>query len=376
MSAKVPQDPAPADGLPARPFPGNGGEIALITLSVQGARLLAPLAGRLAGARLYLHEAVPWPLKTGPTAPQRETSLPGERSQESIGTGDPTPDGRPVSETPSLPGGTDKTPTGKVPRGGATKAPNPPGIDGGTAFPGSGIAVERFTRIADLTAALFPACRGLVFAAPCGVVVRAIAPLIHHKHADPAVVVLDVLARWAVSLLSGHEGGANDLALSVANLTGAEPVITTTTEALKNVIVGVGCRRGTPAERIVRAIRETLTDQGIDPAEVRLIASAQIKADEPGLIAAAAALGIPLRFVAAAEIRAAARPFARSAFVQEKVGLPAVAEPTALLAGRRTVLICPKRTFGGITVALAREGAPSPDETASSSETGNPGPSV
>ena len=54
-----------------------------------------------------------------------------------------------------------------------------------------------------------------------------------------------------MSLLSGHEGGANDLALQIANLVGAEPVITTTTEALKSVIVGVGCRRGTEAERIV-----------------------------------------------------------------------------------------------------------------------------
>ena len=115
---------------------------------------------------------------------------------------------------------------------------------------------ERFTKIADLTASLFPVCRGLVYAAPCGVVVRAIAPLIQSKFEDPAVVVLDAGGRWAVSLLSGHEGGANALAIRVANLLGAEPVITTTTEALKSVIVGIGCRRGTPAERIVAAIRE------------------------------------------------------------------------------------------------------------------------
>jgi cobalt-precorrin 5A hydrolase len=255
--------------------------IALITLSPEGARLLAPLVGRLPGARLYLHEAVPWPPE-------------------------------------SLP-------------------------------------VERFTRIADLTAELFQSCRGLVFAAPGGVVVRAIAPLLENKYADPAVVVLDVMGRWAVSLLSGHEGGANDLALAVANLTGAEPVITTTTEAVKSVIVGVGCRRGTPAERIVAAIRETLANHGINLGEVRLIASAEIKADEPGLTEAARTLGLPLRFIAAAEIRTASQPFAHSAFVMEKVNLPAVAEPAALLAGRRTQLICEKRTYKGITVALARE---------------------
>jgi cobalt-precorrin 5A hydrolase len=215
---------------------------------------------------------------------------------------------------------------------------------------------ERFARIADLTASLFPVCRGLVYAAPCGVVVRAVAPLIQSKFEDPAVVVLDAGGRWAVSLLSGHEGGANDLAIRVANLTGAEPVITTTTEALKSVIVGIGCRRGTPAERIVAAIREALAEARISLAEVRLLASAEIKADEAGLLAAAEALGVPIRFLSAGEIRISLREFSHSAFVEERVDLPAVAEPAALLAGRRTRFIFRKKTYNGITIALAREG--------------------
>ncbi len=167
-------------------------------------------------------------------------------------------------------------------------------------------------KIADLTAALFPVCRGLVYAAPAGVVVRAIAPLIRSKFEDPAVVVLDAGGRWAVSLLSGHEGGANALAIRVANILGAEPVITTTTEALKSVIVGIGCRRGTPAERIVAAISAALAEAGVALDEVRLIASADIKADEAGLLAAAEALGVPIRFIPAAEIRASSRDFSHS----------------------------------------------------------------
>ncbi len=214
---------------------------------------------------------------------------------------------------------------------------------------------KRFTRIAALTATLFPLCRGLVYAAPCGVVVRALAPLVHSKYEDPAVVVLDAGGRWAVSLLSGHEGGANDLTLRVANLVGAEPVISTTTEALKSVIVGIGCRRGTEAKRIVAAIQAALTEAKIGPEEVRLIASADLKADEPGLLAAAETLGIPLRFIAAAEIRSSARDFSHSAFVEEKVHLPAVAEPAALLAGRKTRFVARKKIYDGITIALARE---------------------
>ena len=159
-----------------------------------------------------------------------------------------------------------------------------------------------------------------------------------------------------VSLLSGHEGGANDLAIRVANLTGAEPVVTTTTEALKSVIVGIGCRRGTKAERIVAAVREALAEAGVSLEEVRLLASADIKANEAGLLAAAETLGVPIRFLSAAEIRTSTREFSHSDFVEEKVNLPAVAEPAALLAGRRTQFICRKKTINEITIALAREG--------------------
>lgn len=224
--------------------------------------------------------------------------------------------------------------------------------------PGLMGAAERFTRIAELTAALFPVCRGLVYAAPAGVVVRAVAPLIRSKYDDPAVVVLDAGGRWAISLLAGHEGGANALAIRVANILGAEPVVTTTTEALKSVIVGIGCRRGTPAERIVTAVSSALAEAGVAIAEVRLIASADLKADEAGLLAAAEALGVPVRFIPAAEIRTCLREFAHSDLVKERVNLPAVAEPAALLAGSRTRFISRKKAYNGITIALAREGFP------------------
>jgi cobalt-precorrin 5A hydrolase len=187
------------------------------------------------------------------------------------------------------------------------------------------------------------------------VAVRAIAPWIKHKKKDPAVVVVDAVGRFTISLLSGHEGGANALALTVGNILGAEPVITTTTEALKTVIVGVGCRRGSPAIKILEAVEAALQEAEIDKAEVRWLASADIKAEEAGLIQAAQTLGIPFRLVDSEEIRLSTRPFRHSEFVRQKVNLPAVAEASALLAGRRTRLILPKKIFNGVTVALARE---------------------
>jgi cobalt-precorrin 5A hydrolase len=155
--------------------------------------------------------------------------------------------------------------------------------------------------------------------------------------------------------LSGHEGGANDLAVAVGNILGAEPVVTTTTEALKQVIVGVGCRKGVAAERILQAIDSALAETAIKKEEIRWLASADVKADEAGLIEAARILGVPLRLVDGEEIRLSVKPFAHSPFVQEKVNVPAVAEAAALLAGRRTRLILPKKAYKGVTVALARE---------------------
>ncbi len=214
---------------------------------------------------------------------------------------------------------------------------------------------ERFESITELTKDIFRKYRGLVYVAPCGVVVRAIAPFLDHKTKDPAVVVVDVRGRWAVSLLSGHEGGANNLAVTVANAISAEPVITTTTEALKTLIVGVGCRRGIKSEKIVDAIRAALAEADLEISQVRLLSSAGIKSDEQGLLQAAQELGVPLRFISSDEIRGFAGNFEHSDFVHQKVNLPAVAEPAALMAGRRTRLVLKKRTFNGVTVAIARE---------------------
>jgi len=70
----------------------------------------------------------------------------------------------------------------------------------------------------------------LVFIMASGIVVRTIAPLLKDKKTDPAVVVLDEAGKFSVSLVSGHLGGANELAREIARFLGGEAVITTASD--------------------------------------------------------------------------------------------------------------------------------------------------
>ena len=87
-----------------------------------------------------------------------------------------------------------------------------------------------FEDLQKLVNELFYVCDGLVFVCATGIAVRKIAPLLRSKLTDPAVVTVDEGGRFAVSLLSGHIGGANGLAEFIAEKTGAIAVITTATD--------------------------------------------------------------------------------------------------------------------------------------------------
>jgi cobalt-precorrin 5A hydrolase len=258
----------------------------------------------------------------------------------------------------------------------------------------------------DAFASAFAAYSGIVAVMSAGIVVRSIAPLLRDKWTDPAVVVVSPDLAWAVPLAGGHHG-ANRIARSLGEL-GIRPVITTATETAGRMsveaiaeekghrvlnppstravnaaildgevpvypvpgpgiviagpavsvllregeyAVGLGCRKGLPAEEVLAGVRAGLSEGGITPGEVFAYGTTARKLHEKGLVEAVEALGGNLVFLDDAAIEARPAPTPSRAGL---LGLKAVAEPCALALARRGILVLPKKKYGGVTLAIAR----------------------
>ncbi|WP_280266305.1 cobalamin biosynthesis protein [Nocardia wallacei] len=113
-------------------------------------------------------------------------------------------------------------------------------------------------------------------------------------------------------------------------------------------VVGVGLRPSVRAVDIVDAIREAVGDK-----VVRCLATVDRRAGEPGLVEAAAELGVPIVAFEVAELAEVEVPNPR-ARTAAAIGAPSVAEAAALRAAAGGDLVVPKRVRPGITVAVAR----------------------
>jgi cobalt-precorrin 5A hydrolase len=230
----------------------------------------------------------------------------------------------------------------------------------------AGTPLTSFASVFELTAQLFNEVNALIFVSACGIAVRAVAPLIKSKLTDPAVVVCDEAGRYAVSLLSGHAGGANGLAEQIAAVSGAVPVITTASDANaalegtprpRNLVLGIGCKRGLSAEHIERTVTIMLWDEKIPLSRVIETATIDVKRDEAGLLRFAEAHGIPLTFYSAEELAALPGEFTSSDMVLKTVGVDNVCERAATLKGGSGRLILKKTARNGVTVAVFEQNA-------------------
>jgi cobalt-precorrin 5A hydrolase len=217
----------------------------------------------------------------------------------------------------------------------------------------------------DTVRARFRAGHRLIMITATGIAVRTLAPALGDKHRDPAVLVLDQEGRFVIPLLSGHEGGANEWARTLAGQLGASCVITSAGTYTRPIhVVGMGCERGCPVDHLRELFQRGLRLAGIEAAQVRGLASIELKSHEPGLLALGGELGLtPVFFSAAALTPFENRLSTRSEIVFRETGVHGVAESAALalaeaLGGPEAELVVKKIKGRRATFALARSYAP------------------
>ncbi|MFN3144552.1 MAG: precorrin-3B C(17)-methyltransferase [Paracoccaceae bacterium] len=273
---------------------------------------------------------------------------------------------------------------------------------------------------------LFASGTPIVGVCASGILIRAVAPLLSDKRAEPPVLSVSDDGAVVVPLLGGHRG-ANLLAREISTTLGGTAAVTTAGEVALGAaldeppagyrlanpgdakaamatllsgagariegpaifglphredgavtlavtdapadtgpvrlvyhpqrhVLGVGCARGTPPEDLAALVREALAEAGIAAGSLACVATLDLKADEPAVIALARDLGVPLRVFTAAELEAETpRLETPSDVVFAEVGCHGVSEGAALAAaGPEAVLALPKRKSANATAALAR----------------------
>ena len=265
------------------------------------------------------------------------------------------------------------------------------------------------TNLSDWVKSHFCSGNALVFIGAAGIAVRAIAPFVRDKTTDPAVLVIDEKGRFVIPILSGHIGGANELARKIALAIGAVPVITTASDVnnltaidefasknnlaindmklakdfaakrlsvnagdtrqkpcftvsvyIKNdilslipkcVVLGIGCKKGKSAGELENFVKETLKMHKIDYRSLESINSVNQKKDEKAIILLANSFELPFVTFSAEELNQIPQKVSHSDFVEKTLGTDNVCERSVFKAGA-SELIVPKTTRGGMTLAI------------------------
>lgn len=188
-----------------------------------------------------------------------------------------------------------------------------------------------------------------------GIVVRTISKLTRSKFVDPAIVVVDEGAHYAISTLSGHEGGANKLACLIASFLGCEPVISTASDVLKDYIIGLGFRKNVTQEDLHFAVEKACNYVNINFQRIKYITTIKAKMNCRALEDYIVKNNFLFRFIDEKLLTMPHFNFNSFATPVKYLNIPAVAEPSAILSAKRPKLIFPRKIINGVAVAVVKD---------------------
>ncbi|MEE0901199.1 MAG: cobalt-precorrin 5A hydrolase [Methanobrevibacter sp.] len=136
----------------------------------------------------------------------------------------------------------------------------------------------------------------------------------------------------------------------IASLDGHEIVLRE-----RKLVVGIGCKRGKSSSEIYEGYKKSLEELNLDESRVNMLASAEVKKDEEGLLELAKILNKPINFVDLDRLKLfESKDIQKSEFVKSKFGIYGVCEPSALItAGFDSKLIYKKTSYNGVTISMA-----------------------
>ena len=136
----------------------------------------------------------------------------------------------------------------------------------------------------------------------------------------------------------------------IVSLEGHEIILTE-----RNLVVGIGCKRGKSSSEIYDGYKKSLKEINIDESRVNMLASAEVKKNEKGLLELAETLNKPINFVDLDRLKLfESKDVQKSEFVKSKFGIYGVCEPSALItAGFDSKLIYKKTSYSGVTISMA-----------------------
>lgn len=123
----------------------------------------------------------------------------------------------------------------------------------------------------------------------------------------------------------------------------------------RKMVVGIGCRRGKECIKIHEGLTKSINDLDIHKSRINMLASAEIKKDEQGILELSDKTNIPVKFVDLDKLKLfESSDVQKSEFVKSKFGIYGVCEPSALIvAGFDSKLVYKKTSYDGVTIAIA-----------------------